>query len=50
MDDSIIISFCNFQYKKLAEIWVNELKKLDINNYIIISTGKKHTHILNLKI
>ena len=37
----IIISFCNYDYVKLAEIWVAELSKLNITNYVIISADQK---------
>jgi hypothetical protein len=37
----IIISFCNYKYIKLAEIWVTELNKLNITNYVIISADQK---------
>jgi hypothetical protein len=37
----LIISFCNYDYVKLAEIWVAELSKLNITNYIIISADQK---------
>ena len=37
----IIISFCNYDYIRLAEIWVKELNKINITNYIIISADQK---------
>lgn len=37
----LIISFCNFDYIKLAKIWVKELRKLKITNYLIISADNK---------
>ena len=37
----IIISFCNYDYVELAEIWVAEIAKLNITNYIIISADQK---------
>lgn len=39
--NSIIISFCNYDYVKLAEIWVAELYKINITNYVIISADEK---------
>ena len=38
---SIIISFCNYDYIELAEIWVTELSNLNITNYIIISADQR---------
>ena len=38
----LIVSFCNYDYVKLAEIWVAELSKLNITNYIIISADQKN--------
>ena len=37
----MIISFCNYDYVKLAEIWVAELTKLNITNYLIISADQE---------
>ncbi|MAA50597.1 MAG: hypothetical protein CMP83_10535 [Gammaproteobacteria bacterium] len=41
INKSLIVSFCNYDYVKLAEIWVTELSKLNITNYIIISADQK---------
>ena len=37
----LIVSFCNYDYIKLAEIWLSELNKINIKNYLIISADKK---------
>ena len=36
----MIISFCNYDYVKLAEIWVVELTKLNITNLNNISRSR----------
>ena len=41
MNHKLIISFCNHDYVELAEIWVAEIAKLNITNYIIISADQK---------
>ena len=37
----LIISFCNYDYVNLAKIWLEELAKLNITNYVIISADQK---------
>lgn len=39
--DSLILSFCNYDYIELAIHWINSLKELNVNNYLIISTDNK---------
>lgn len=46
---SIIISFSTYDYIDLAEIWVAELSKLNITNYIIISADQKTNDYLTSK-
>lgn len=48
-DTYLIISFCNYAYIKLAEIWVLELNKLNITNYVIISADQKTYEYLKSK-
>ena len=47
----LIISFCSYDYVKLAEIWVQKLVNLNITNYLIISTDKKtYNHFISKNI
>lgn len=41
MNSLLIVSFCNFRYRRIALNWVRHLNNLDISNYLIISTDKK---------
>ena len=55
MKDYLIITFCNDDYKNLAIIWENQLKKVNINNYIVISTDNEaylylKSHNVNTKL
>ena len=45
----LIISFCTYDYIDLAEIWVAELSKLNITNYVIISADQKTNDYLTSK-
>lgn len=45
----LIISFCSYDYIDLAEMWITELSKLNITNYIIISTDQKTYEYLKSK-
>lgn len=48
---NIIISFCSYDYVDLAEIWVAELSKINITNYVIVSTDQRtHTHLASKNI
>jgi len=40
-NDYLVISFCNYDYVKLAEIWITELNKINVAKYIIISADEK---------
>lgn len=41
MTKLLIISFCSFDYRELALIWVSKLQNINVSNYIIIATDEK---------
>ena len=50
MNNLIILSFCNFDYVKVALNWVEYLNKLKINNYLIVALDSETESFLkNIK-
>lgn len=46
-DNLLIISFCNWEYRFIALNWVDHLKKLNVDNYLIIALDKKTQQFLS---
>ena len=40
-NELLVVSFCNKLYKRIALNWVAYLKKLDIENYVIVSADRE---------
>jgi hypothetical protein len=36
-NNNVIITFCNQKYIKLGKLWINELKKINVHNFLIVS-------------